>query len=143
MKDWTYQEAIEKADAVKALNLGEIYLNKGEKPWHIVDGCKPGSSHRLEIRTNVWFSGTDPTTGLRFRGSFDIEPRSANGKGSYEIDAAACRDVLEQLSGDAREKFQTYLADCAEKVAAKADEWRSLVAQQDRDAAILRKLAYG
>ena len=143
MRDMTYAEACEKADAIKQLNAGEIYLSarNGEFPWHIADDCEPGGSHRLEISTNAWFRGTCPDTGLRFRWSFDIEPCSANGKGSYEIDSDGCREVLSKLSGKCRKKFQLYLLECAEKVKAKADEWQAITDRQMRDATILRGLA--
>lgn len=134
----TYKEAISKADSLKALGVREVYLERDkELPWHLATRCEPGGSHRMEIDTNVWFYGVDKQTGLEFRWSFDIEPYSANGKGHYEINAAGCRDVLSKLNGKAHTQFTKYLVECADKVKAKADEWRKLVERQDKDAAIL------
>lgn len=137
----SYKEAVAKAEAIKALDAGDIYLSNGEFPWHIAESCEPGGSHRLDIYTSVWFRGTDEKTGLRFRWSFDIEPRSANGKGNYEIDANGCREVMEKLRGKCRSEFRRYLSECAKKVGAKAKEWLVLAEKQRHDADVLRTLS--
>jgi len=121
-KDWTYQEATEKAEAIKVIGLDEIYLNEGEFPWHLVTKVEPGSSHRLEISTSVWFYAHDPVTDLNFRWSFDIEGREANGRGIYMIKVRECLTILELLPPKAEKQFQEYLTDCAEKITKHADE---------------------
>ena len=138
----TYKSATRKAKSLRAVGMTEIYLHDtGDEPWHLVTSCEDGGSHRLDIATSVWFLAKDPKTGLTFRWNFDIEPHSANGKGSYEIDAPACRAVLEKLNGTARKLFREYLGRCAEKVQAKADEWQKITSRQQRDAQTLRQLA--
>lgn len=143
MRDLTFTEAIEKADALKTIGCREIYLNKGDLPWHIADSCEPGGTHRLDMDTSVWFSGRDAETGLRFRWSFDIEPHSANGKGSYEIDTESCLRVMRELNDGCRQEFRNYLLECSKKVKEKAEEWQKITDRQMRDAITLRGLAQG
>ena len=85
------REIIKNAQHYLAVGQTEIYLDsdQGEYPWEFCTHCKPGGSHRLEIATDVWFYADHPC-GLSFLWNFDIEPRSANGKGHYEIDADGC-----------------------------------------------------
>lgn len=143
MNDMTYQEAKQKATTLRELGQTEVYLNGGEMPWEYVTSVEPGGSHRLEISTSVWFKALCPETGLRFRWSFDIEPYSANGKGSYEIDSESCRNVTKKLSGDALADWRNYLRDCAEKVRSKGEEWRIVADKQLTDAALLSDLSCG
>ncbi len=143
MNDMTYDEAKKKATALQELGQTSVYLRGGEMPWEHVTSVEPGGSHRLEISTSVWFKAKCPETGLEFRWSFDIEPLSANGKGSYEIDAAACRNVTSKLKGDALAAWREYLRECAEKVRSKGDEWRKIADKQLTDAALLADLSCG
>ena len=136
----TYQEAIKNVVHLRALGQTDIYLHEDPKPWHLADKVEPGS-HRLEIATSVIFSGEDSATGLRFRWIFDIESLGANGKGHYEINCNACREVLKSLPEEARKRFAEYLADCAVKVEAKAQEWVGIANRQLRTAATLSQLA--
>lgn len=54
INEMTFEKAIKNADALKSLNVGEIYLSDdGDIPWHIADDCRPGGSHRLDISTSV------------------------------------------------------------------------------------------
>jgi hypothetical protein len=139
----TYEKAIRNADALKAIEAGEVYLDTAPYPWHQATRCEPGGSHRLDIATSVWFYGSDPGTGLEFRWCFDIEPPRANGKGHYEIDADACRDVLRALPEQAADAFRRYLLDSAEKVAAKGLEYQHHADRQAADALALRRIAKG
>lgn len=143
MSQPTYQSLMENPDnTIALLGKGPHYLSDDDfKPWHLVTDCKPGGSHRMELDTNVWFLAKNPSNGLEFRWSFDIEPYSANGTGSYAIDAAACRDVMTRLPITARTQFRTYLSDCADKVQKKGLEWREIANKQLRDAAELHDLA--
>lgn len=138
----TYKEALEKVAHLKAIGETSIWLpDKSEKPWEYVTKCEPGGSHRLDIDTSVWFEAVEPKTQLHFRWSFDIEPYSANGKGSYEIDADSCRDVLQRLKGNSRKIFKDYLSACAFKVREKAHEWDAITQRQFNDAKILLELS--
>lgn len=140
----SYKDAIKNAKAHKALGHKEVYLSGDsldDKPWHLATKCEPGGSHRLEISTNVWFYGKDPKTGLVFRWSFDIEPYAANGTGSYQIDAAACRKVMTMLPFAAAKGFRDYLLECASAVRKKADEWEQIYLRQKSDATALSRLA--
>lgn len=141
MNDLTYDFAVANATHLKAIGQTDIYLINDPYPWSHVTECKPGGSHRLEISTTARFTAVDPTTGLRFSWSFDIEPRSANGKGQYEIDTNACRAVVKELGGEGRKQFLAYLADCATKVKSKAEEWKGYADRQFADAATLEALS--
>lgn len=141
----TYQEATNRAEHLIALGMGDdVYLSGDridDKPWQHVESVEPGGTHRMEMATSVWFRATDPTTKLHFRWTFDIEPRGVNGKGHYEIDVDGCRRVLKALPYKGRKQFTAYLADCAARVRAKADEWKDLANRQLRDAKMLEKLS--
>lgn len=139
-----YKDAIKNAKHHKALGTKEIYLGGddiADKPWHLAESCESGGSHRLDIYTNVWFKGKDPKTGLQFRWSFDIEPYSANGTGSYQIDAPACRKVLALLPEKCHKAFRDYLSECAIAVRKKADEWEAIYLRQKSDALALTRIA--
>ncbi len=139
-KDWTYQEAVEKASALKAIGDTEIYLSKGVFPWHLVTHCSPGGSHRMEISTDVWFYAHDPVTELDFRWSFDIEPRSANGSGTYHIDFENCKVVMDKLPVNARESFQLYLRTCSTAISKQIAEIESRLNDERKAVEILNIL---
>lgn len=137
----SYHEATAKASALKEIGVEEIYLSKGELPWHLVTRCGEGGTHRFDIATDVWFYATDPKTGLNFRWSFDIEPSGANGKSCYDIDVSGCQAVLKKLSGEARISFRNYLSECASKVFEQGSSYQKVADRQFHDAAILRDIA--
>jgi hypothetical protein len=139
-----YKQAIENAEHLKALGQTEVSImsnDDGEPPWHLATECEPGGSHRFDMATSVWFRGKDPETGLRFRWTFDLEPWSANGKGTYEIDTSGAREVLSALPAAAATKFRAYLADCSAKVMKQALEYQSAADRLYRDANTLTALA--
>lgn len=142
LEKMTYAEAVKKVESIKILGINEIYLNckNGVLPWKLVTRCDPGGLHRLEISTDVWFYATDTKHNLNFRWSFELEPRSANGSGSYHIDIDNIRKVLRLLSGNAKIQFRQYLADCAIKVKTKGDEWMKIAMEQQSTAQILQDL---
>jgi len=139
MAELTYEKAIKNVAALKKLGQTDIFLHGKDVPWHIADKCQPEGTHRMDMATSVWFSGTEK--GLRFRWSFDIEPLSASGKGSYEIDVDACRKVIRSLKGKALGDFQQYLADCAAKVKARGKEFQAAAERQFSDAMTLESLS--
>lgn len=143
MNNLTFKKAVENAAALKSLGQHDVYLRDeigDDYPWHLASDFEPGGSHRLDIATSGWFS-CNHESGLRFRWSFDIEPYSANGTGSYQIDAAACRSVMRKLNEPMRAEFRKYLLECAQKVAAKGVEWQAVADRQMSDAAQLRDIA--
>lgn len=142
MRNLTYRVALKDHAALKRLGQGDVYLSEGDEfPWQDVVSVEPGGSHRLDISTTVWITAVDKKTGLRFRWSAEIENRSADGQGSYEIDTDGCRSVIAKLHGVARDQFRKYLAACAVAVRAKAVEWRTLAEGQAKDASILAELS--
>jgi hypothetical protein len=129
MFDTTYQSAVENAAHYKAIGKTDIYLFAGPFPWEHVTKVEPGGSHRIDMATDARFHADDPC-GLSFRWTFDIEPRSASGKGHYEIDVGGCHAVLAKLPEAARRAFRDYLSQCADKVAARAEEYQALADKQ-------------
>jgi hypothetical protein len=138
----SYSQVLQNAAHYKALGMNDIYLDdtSGALPWEHTVSVEEGGSHRLDISTNVWFRAKEPNTGLTFRWSFDIEPYSANGSGSYHIDVDSCKRVLALLPSDVRVSFREYLLNCAGKVKARADEYHQLAMRQAKEAAILQDL---
>ena len=139
-KDWSYGEVKEKADAIKAIGDNEIYLNKGEFPWHLATHCETGGSHRIDISTSVMFSGEDPKSGIQLRWSFNIESHKANGKGHYDIDVASCQMVLRNLSKVMAVEFRKYLNDCADAVEKNAKEYEAVAGKEYVTAHLLRSI---
>lgn len=140
------KEAIYNAKHYKAIGITELTVGKygqivDEPPWHLATSFKPGGTHRMDIDTSGWFKGTDPESGLQFTWSFDIEPHSANGSGSYRIDTQACENVLRQLPKDVGLEFRKYLADCADKVMKRGLEYQQYADRQYKDARTLTALA--
>lgn len=140
-----WREMIDKADAFKATGKTDIYIdpenraNLANLPWEWVTTVEPWGSHRLDIDTGVRIEAEHPS-GLTFRWSIDIEDRAASGKSYYNIQTARIKQVLALLPFAAKQQFQTYLTDCAEKMEqGSMEQWRYLQ-QQFRDAALLRKL---
>ncbi len=139
LQEQSYEEYVKLAKHYLAIGAEKQYLmGDEEKPWHLATECEPGGSHRLDISTSVRFAGKH-SCGLVFSWSFDIEPRSANGSGSYEIDIEAIQRVLAKLVHySARKGFLDYLLDCAEKVEKRADEYQQEAKKQYAAANALR-----
>jgi hypothetical protein len=130
-----------KAAGITELSIGKYAQIDDDPPWHLATSFKSGGTHRLDIATSGWFKGTDPESGMNLSWSFDIEPREANGMGSYQIDTRACEEVLRQLPKAVALEFRKYLADCAEKVMKRALEYQGYADRQYQDARTLITLA--
>ncbi len=143
MPDIKYRDAIKQAASLKKLGMTELYLmdDGEEKPWGDVVKAEPGESHRLGMNTSIWFTAEDPKTKLRFCWSFDIEKRSANGKGHYEIDIEGCKAAYKKLSATGKAMLASYFAGCAAKVREKGLEWQGYADRQRQDAETLDQLA--
>jgi hypothetical protein len=143
--DPTWRSIVEKAKSYLDIGQSEIYLHNdaNDYPWEFAQGCTPGGSHRLDISTSVRFFGEHPS-GLRFSWSFDIEPYSANGSGSYHLDREGIASALAKLDRTpAAEQFRAYLRECVTKVSAKGDEYQAVANRQYADAQLLRAIAGG
>ncbi len=108
-RDWSYKEVLDKADAIKQMGLDEVFLNKGAMPYHVATGCKSGGSHRIGMDTSVWFYAASEDLPCTLRWSFDLEPREANGKGTYFIDIEGIRRVLALLPLPVAVEFRAFL----------------------------------
>lgn len=140
MGDITYKQAKAKASALRELGQTEVYLSSDDDlPWGSATRFEPGGCHRLSMVTSGWFTAVKD--GIRFRWSFDIETRDANGKGHYEINVPYCKDVISKITGTARQQFRDYLAESSAKVRDKGNEWQGYADRQMKDAATLRDLA--
>lgn len=144
MYNLTFKKSVENAASLLALGQREIYLSSevtpDAYPWSLTTSIDPGSTYRLDMVISVWFS-CDHECGLRFRWSFDIESRRANGKGGYEIETNSCREVMRKLSEPMRSAFREFLLEYAQKVGAKGAEYQAIADRQMRDAATLRDIA--
>ena len=143
-RDINWREAVKIAEHYLAIGQSEVYLggdNTTDYPWDFCISVEPGGSHRLDIDTSVWFRGSHPS-GLEFRWSFHIEPHSANGTGSYQIDTVGCERVIGLLPDRrVRLDFREYLARCAVSVREHAEKQAAYVTRQLGDAAVLERLA--
>jgi len=134
-RDW--QKYAKLAEHYQAIDETRIHLyGEGEKPWQYVTNVEPGSTHRLDIATDVRFTAL--TDGLEFSWSFDIEPRSANGKSGYCIDIEGIQKVIAKLPRAAANQFVIYLNSCAAAVEKKADEYQEEAKRQYGTAQALR-----
>jgi hypothetical protein len=141
MLDWTYERAVEKAASLIDTHQNEVHLyGDAEPPWHIAETVEAGCGRRMDIATGVRVKGKD-ASGLTFVWSFDIEPRSANGSGHYQIETDRIVEVMAKMPQGAREQFSRYLKDCAATVEARGKEYQEIAARQMRDAFALRSAA--
>ena len=137
-----WQKVVKNHKHYKALGQTEVYLDGDVNgfPWHLATECASGGSHRLDMDTSVWFYGKHPC-GLTLRWSFELEKRTANGKGFYEIDTKSIEFVISKLGEACRNTFAAYLASCARAVQNKGYEWQEIASKQFKDAAISATLA--
>lgn len=141
--DKPYQDYVKQAEHHIAIGNTKIHLfgDRDEKPWEIATHCEPGSSHRLDISTSVQFTGKH-LCGLTFTWSTDIEPRSASGSGSYQLDLEGIQRVLAKLTNqECRQQFVAYLLDCAVKIEKNADSYQQEATEKYGQASVLRSAA--
>lgn len=133
------EEAIEKAEHLKALGKTDVHLFDEPFPWGLVDDRSPlrGSSHRFDIPVDVGFFANHPC-GLRFQWFLDLEKRGANGSGHYQIDTDGIRDAMSRMNQGARDSFRRYLAGLSEKVRKKGLETQRIADSQFEMAGFLR-----
>lgn len=137
----TWQEAVQKAEHLKALGRTEVYLDReDDAPWFLAESVEEGGGHRLEICTSVVFRGRHLSSGISFRWFFDIEKREANGQGYYQIATEDCQAVIQKLPHQCKKLFKAILLDNAKKVETKAKEWAAITKQQFADAETLRRI---
>ena len=142
LSEKSWEDHVKLAAHYKAIGGTDIYLyNDAEPPWKHATFCEAGASHRLDIATSVSFKAE--ISGLKFSWSFDIEPRSANGSGTYHIDVDGIMKVMAKLPEKTRGQFAAYLASCADAVEKKGAEYQEVARKQYGDAAALRKLTAG
>jgi|TARA_Y100000310_G_C20676131_1_gene813154 hypothetical protein len=134
----TYESAVENADHLQALGQHERVVIDPPYPWHLVTAVGSAGSHRLDMDTSVRFVAEDAEHGLTFNWIVDVEDRSANGKGHYEIKIAMLLDIQTRLTGQPLADFQAYLRKSADAVQAKGEEWMKIARRQLDTASALR-----
>jgi hypothetical protein len=129
--DW--KQHVELAEHHKALGQMEILLSDSEdKPWHLVDSCRIGSSYIGNVPVSMWFSGKH-SCGLTFSWSLDLEAHERPGAGiRFDLDGIA--SAMAALPAAIAKQFDGLLIECADKIAVRAIE-------ADQEADRLRMIA--
>lgn len=138
----TWKELVKLAPKYIELGQVEHYLTGDDKdyPWEFASEVESGGSRRLDMDTSVWFRANHPS-GLKFRWSFEIEFREANGKGHYMIDTDGCASVMEALCPTGKKLFKEYLGRCAKTVSEQGDKYEGVLKSQREIAATLERLS--
>lgn len=130
--DMTYAEALEKADALKALGQTDVYLydrSAAGFPYDKVTRVCAGNSYRLSGPSSCYLEFDED--GLTFRLSVDFEGMDANGKGVSLFDRDRLRDVANKLSPEGRVAFAKMMENqVLPPLVARTDEWRKALRQQ-------------
>jgi hypothetical protein len=139
-----WREAIEKAEAYKAVGNTELYLNRDDTPpWEFVTDVRDGSGWRNEIPVGVTFLAEHPS-GLTFKWFWDLETPEANGKSGYWIDASRIAQTLELLKDSpALDDFIAYLNRAADAIKKTADQALDFAQKQYGQERLLRRMVEG
>lgn len=107
-RDFSYAEALEHAEHLKALGETTVYLRRDtEFPWDIAEGVQEGSHYRLNGPVSVWVIGRK--NGLTFKWSLDFETRSADGSWGADFDRERLREAIMKMPKRARMAFADLL----------------------------------
>lgn len=142
MSDTTWAEAMQKSEHYIALGMTKIYLGStwdSTLDWDKCADVEGGGTHRLEMSTSVRFAFRDK--GLEASWYLELEDRSANGKGHYQIDLAAIQRVLPLLPPGIRAKLNLMLLNGAEKIEENAEKYQEIATREYGTVAALRSLA--
>lgn len=108
--DLTRAEALEKADALKALNQTDVYLrDASDFPWNRVTDIADGAAYRFSGPCGLYLVAEEK--GLRFKLSFDFEGRDANGRGVSLFDRGRLRELVLKLPAAVRPKLAKFMRD--------------------------------
>lgn len=141
MSDIKWREAVEKAEAYKAVGQTSLYIERGDDPpWGFVTRVGDGASHRLDIPVSITFEADHPC-GLTFKWFWDLETRDANGRGGYQIDAPNVVRTLGRLAeSPALDDFVAYLERVANAIQKQGDESLAFAREQYAQERLLRAL---
>lgn len=109
MINLTFEEAVKKADALKAIDQTTIYLRDGEYPWRFAERVEASGAYRFSGPIGMYVIAE--VDGLTFKWSVDFERREANGHGYSLFDRERLRDVAMKLPIKARKSFANLLRD--------------------------------
>lgn len=138
--DLTYKQARENVRHLKALGVTVAHLDYDESvPWHLVNEVQEAGSHRLDMCTSLRFCAHDES-GMGYSWCFDLEPREANGSGSYHLDTPGIISMANKLPPAPRRRLAEILAESAVKVRDRAVEYENAANRQFADANALDKL---
>ncbi len=132
MFELTYDEAVLKADHLKALGVKEVYLRGRDAgyPWDLVTKVVPGALWRLNAPASVHLAAQ--SHGLTFTWSVDFETPESNGAPLHMFDRSHLRKVMARLPPEARKMFAAILRDQVLPEVNKArDNMQKAIDQQD------------
>lgn len=139
MKEFTYEELVAKADAVKEIMGTEpvVFLRPSAGPMSLpfnrAHSFEPGGTVRFGVITSGWFVAT--VKGIHAKWSFDLESWGDNGTSSLNPRIHACREVMRQLEGRARDQFRGWLLEVAAKLREEAQKSQGFADQLNAKAA--------
>lgn len=106
--DLTFETARANAEHLKALGQDTIYLRRdNDLPLHLVTRVESGSTFRLDGPTSCYLIAE--VDGLTFKSSVDFEQSDANGRGVSLFDRVRLRELMLQLTPEARRSFADML----------------------------------
>lgn len=117
MLDLSFEDAVAKADSLLDLGHKNVWLRYGAEdyPWHIAETVKAGNSYRMSMPTCFQVTG-EHESGLEFSWSVDIEPREANGTGTFQIDSDRLLEIAARLPASPRAQLAVFLQEVADLV---------------------------
>jgi hypothetical protein len=130
------------SDHYLALGMTTIYLGSkwdATLDWSKCVDVEGGGTHRLEMSTSVRFLFRDK--GLEASWYLELEDRTSNGHGHYQIDLPAIQKVLPLLPPGIRAKLNVMLLEGADKIEKSAVEYQAIAAREYGTVAALRSLA--
>lgn len=107
MFDMTYEQALDKADHLKALGQTTIYLRDGNYPWVVASGVEVSGGYRFSGPTGMYVIAK--VQGLTFKWNVEFEKREANGHSYSLFDRERLREVAMKLPDTARRSFAELL----------------------------------
>lgn len=133
------EDVISKVEHYKALGMDRVYMDReSEIPWDLVTDIETGGTYRLGLSTSQSVIVEHPC-GLTLRWSVDLEPRSANGTGTIQIDIEKIRTMLRKCPSEVTKKLRAWMAESATTVDKHATELRELLARVESIANLFRE----
>lgn len=107
MYDMTYEEALNKAEHLKALGQTTVHLRDGNYPWMVAYDVEVSGGYRFSGPIGMYVIAK--VEGLTFKWSIDFEKREANGMGYSLFDRERLREIAMKLPDAGRRSFAKLL----------------------------------